>query len=184
MWGELLTYIPALQVGCFPELCWLLPTENSSGQTLVRGAATSEWASSLTLPTVTSLPALVGPWALRMSHSHPPTAPQYASTHTHNVFKCRNRASCWELLVISLRLFCQLCFLFYALQLCLSEQVYVFAIYTFLWYDCILFEPYACVCVMVLYIKHIEDHYNHFHQQREIICGKSSVFSIGMHSTS
>lgn len=71
-------YLFPPQVWCLPELCWILPTENSSGQTLVRGATTSEWASSVTLPAVTSLPVSVSPykpweWVTPIHPRHPNT---------------------------------------------------------------------------------------------------------------
>jgi len=40
---------PLVQVGPLPELRGLLPPETPSGQTLLGGAAASEWASSVTL---------------------------------------------------------------------------------------------------------------------------------------
>lgn len=84
--------VPFTQVWPLPELCRLLPTENSSGQTLIGGAATSEWASSVIPPAVTSLPVSASPWAV-LDESLPTHTRSLIRKHTHRVsFKHRNRA--------------------------------------------------------------------------------------------
>lgn len=80
------------QVWPLPELCRLLPTENSSGQTLIRGAATSEWTLPVIPPAVTSLP---------VNESLPPTHGFLIRTFIQCVFSRHPTESSFSSVVVN-----------------------------------------------------------------------------------
>lgn len=84
-----------VQVWHLPKLRRLLPSQNSSGQTVIGGAITGQWAPYVISSAVTSLPVSLSPNATLMSHHRPRSHPTRNHMDCVLILLSPSRAACF-----------------------------------------------------------------------------------------